>query len=258
MAILQISHAYLGEALLCPQAYLLARHTHVLQGESCFLQHREARAGQLVERILEDETNPFRELPDGSLSSVCSGDIHPAGELPVEEVRYIAGDQAAEGRLAGLGQAGDPDEGSLLDAATQVPESRLVRLCGVGEGEDFDLYQAHNTIHHVATNTTMAAMDQRITRSDVLSGTSIRWLRKPPRLNPLASSASDLVSTEIKAPARSGIIMAKSACKRRQRFASRSSPRACWASIMALARRCISGTNWSEAMNTQASFGDNP
>jgi hypothetical protein len=61
-------------------------------------------------------------------------------------------------------------------------------------------------------NTTMAAMDQRITQSVVLSGTSIRWLRKPLLLNPLASSASDLVSTEIKAPARSGIIMAKRAC----------------------------------------------
>src|SRR5215208_3434883 len=128
MAILQISHAYLGEALLCPQAYLLARHTHVLQGEGRFLQHREARAGQLVERILEDEANPLRELPDRCLSGVCSGDAYPAGELPVEEVRYIAGDQAAEGGLACLGEAGDPDETSLLDGATQVPESGLVLL----------------------------------------------------------------------------------------------------------------------------------
>src|SRR5215213_11853784 len=108
----------------------------------------------------------------------------------MEEVRYISGDQAAEGGLAGLGEAGDPDEASLLDGATQVPESRLVLLCGIGESKVFDLYQAHSTIRHVATNTTMAATDQRITRSVVLSGTSIRWLRKPPLLNPLASSAS--------------------------------------------------------------------
>src|ERR671914_596433 len=239
MAVLQIFHAYLGEALLCPQAYLLARQTHVLKGEGRFLQHREARAGQLVERTLEDEANPLRELSDSGLSGVFSGDVHPAGELPLEEVRYIAG---------------DTDEASLLDGATQAPESGLVLLRAVGEGEVFDLYQAHSTIRHVATNTTMAAIDQRITRSVVLSGTSIRWLRKPPLLNPLASSASDLVSTEIKAPVSSWIIMAKRAWKRRQRFALRSSPRACWASIMARARRCISGTNWSEAMNTYASF----
>ena len=174
MAILQIFHAYLSEALLCPQAYLLARQTHVLQGEGRFLQHREARTGQLVERILEDEANPLRELSDSGRSGVCSGDVYLAGELPVEEVRYIAGDQAAEGGLACLGEAGDPDEASLLDGATQVPESGLVLLRGVGEGEVFDLYQAHSTIRHVATNTTMAAMDQRITRSVVLSGTSIR------------------------------------------------------------------------------------
>src|SRR5215216_2817523 len=250
MAILQIFHAYLGEALLRPQAYLLARQTHVLQGEGSFLQHREARTGQLVERILEDKAYPLGEISDCSLSGVCSGDVHITGELPVEEVRYIAGDQAAEGGLACLGGAGDPDEASLLDGAPQVPESGLVLLRGVGEGEVFDLYQAHSTIRHIATNTTMAAIDHRITRSVLLSGTSIRWLRKPPLLNPLASSASDLVSKEINAPARSGITMARRAWKRRQRFALRSSPRACWASIMALARRCISGTNWSEAMNT--------
>src|SRR5215210_4933350 len=126
MAILQIFHAYLGEALLCPQAYLLARQTHVLQGEGRFLQHCEACAGQLIERILEDEANPLRELSDSGLSGVYSGDGHLAGELPVEEVRYIAGDQAAEGGLACLGETGDPHEASLLDGATQVPESRLV------------------------------------------------------------------------------------------------------------------------------------
>src|SRR5918999_2209403 len=258
MAVLQIFHAYLGEALLCPQAYLLARQTHVLKGEGRFLQHREARAGQLVERTLEDEANPLRELSDSGLSGVFSGDVHPAGELPLEEVRYIAGDQAAEGGFAGLGEAGDTDEASLLDGATQVPESGLMLLRAVGEGEVFDLYQAHSTIRHNATNTTMAAMDQRITRSLILSGTSIKWLRNPDLLNPLASRASDLVSTEIKAPARSGIIMAKRAWKRRQRFALRSNPRACWASIMARARRRISGTNWSEAINTEASLGDHP
>src|ERR671922_562911 len=126
MAILQIFHAYLSEALLCPQAYLLARQTHVLQGEGRFLQHREARTGQLVEGILEDEANPLCELSDSSLSGVCSGDVHTAGELPVEEVRYIAGDQAAEGGLACLGEAGNSDEASLLDGATHVPESWLV------------------------------------------------------------------------------------------------------------------------------------
>src|ERR671910_215839 len=116
MAILQIFHAYLGEALLCPQAYLLAR------------QHREARAGQLVERILEDEANPLGELSDSGLSGVCSGDVYLAGELPVEEVRNITGDQAAEGGFACLGEAGDPDEAPVLDGAAQVPESRLVLL----------------------------------------------------------------------------------------------------------------------------------
>src|SRR5918992_4624696 len=99
MAILKIFHAYLGEALLCPQAYLLARQTHVLQGEGRFLQHREARAGQLVERILEDEANPLRKFSDSGLNGLCSDDVHPAVELPMEEVRYIAGDQAAEGGL---------------------------------------------------------------------------------------------------------------------------------------------------------------
>src|SRR5215213_5454935 len=128
MAILQVFYAYLGEALLCPQAYLLARQTHVLQGEGRFLQHREARTGPLGERILEDEANPLRELADSSLSGVCSGDVHPAGELPLEEVRYIAGHQAAEGGLACFGEAGNPDECSLLDGATQVPESGLVLL----------------------------------------------------------------------------------------------------------------------------------
>jgi tetratricopeptide (TPR) repeat protein len=107
------------------------------------LQHHEARAGQLIKRILEDESNPFRELPDGSLSRICSGDVYPAGELPVEEVRDIAGDQAVEAGFARLGEAGDPNEASLLDAATQVPEGRLVLLRGVGESEVFDLYQAH-------------------------------------------------------------------------------------------------------------------
>src|SRR4029453_14403169 len=125
MAILQIFHAYLSEALLCSQAYLLARQTHVLQGEGRFLQHREARAGQLVERILEDETYPLRELSDGGLSGVCSGDVYFAREFPVEEGGNIAGDQAAEGGLASLGEAGDPDEASLLDGAIQVPESGL-------------------------------------------------------------------------------------------------------------------------------------
>jgi hypothetical protein len=161
--------------------------------------------------VNEDKAYPLGELSDCSLSGVCSGDVHITGELPLEEVRYIAGDQAAEGGLACLGEAGDPDEASLLDGATQVPESGLVLLRGVGEGEVFDLYQAHSTIRHIATNTTMAAMDQRITRSLILSGTSIKWLRNPDLLNPLASSASDLVSTEIKAPARSGIIIAKRA-----------------------------------------------
>ena len=121
MAIFQIFHAYLSEALLCPQAYLLVRQTHILQGEGSFLQHREVCTGQLVERILKDEAYPLREISDSGRSGVCSGDVYLAGERPVEEVRYIAGYQAAEGGLACLGEACDPDEASLLDGATQVP-----------------------------------------------------------------------------------------------------------------------------------------
>jgi hypothetical protein len=87
------------------------------------------------------------------VSRVCSGHAHRAGEFTVEEVRYIAGDQAAEAGLARFGEPGDPDEAPLLDAATQVPESRLVRLRGVGEGDVLYLYQAHSPIRHTATNT---------------------------------------------------------------------------------------------------------
>src|SRR5690606_9615016 len=227
--------------LVDPPPDLLSGHPQVFQAEADFLFDGQRDAGELRERILEDEPDVEPDLAQRALGVALAVDDDVAGQLAAEKVRDKPPDGVTQ---AGLAAAVGPDDGAQLaffDGQRNAVE-RFSVAQQVLERQVFDLDQSHSGTTLPATAPTRIRIEPaRSARSAAVIVKSIMEVFFTAALNARDSSAKALFSSWAMDARMSGPTTGMYALILVQRPPSTSTPLDFCASRIFLDRVCICG-----------------